>query len=183
MTTVEKFEGFVVHALNYSETSLIVTWLTRERGVLKTMAKGARRPKNRFSGKLDLFYRAIGGVKNSRKSLLHTLTDVELMDQNAILRESYAKIFCLSYFMELIHCLVEPDTPIPEDFHLFELALEYLKAHEPSRLFVDRFEIKLSELHGLNSKNKTRHDLENYVNPKALLLRKKLLKELNDAKL
>jgi len=37
---------------------LIVQWLTPEFGRITTVAKGARRPKSPFLGKLDLFYEA-----------------------------------------------------------------------------------------------------------------------------
>ena len=51
----ERAEGIVLRKQPVTESSLIVTWFTREHGKLKTLAKGARRPKGPFQGKIDLF--------------------------------------------------------------------------------------------------------------------------------
>jgi DNA repair protein RecO (recombination protein O) len=52
---MDKAHGIVIRLTKLTETSLIVHWCTREAGLLKTVAKGARRPKSPFAGKLDLF--------------------------------------------------------------------------------------------------------------------------------
>ncbi|MEO6789128.1 MAG: recombination protein O N-terminal domain-containing protein, partial [Chthoniobacteraceae bacterium] len=48
--------AILLRKTRFSETSLIVTWFTRDCGRLKTIVKGALRPKSRFAGVLDLFY-------------------------------------------------------------------------------------------------------------------------------
>ena len=53
----ERAEGIVLRRQPVTESSLLVTWYTREFGKLKTLAKGARRVKGPFQGKIDLFYR------------------------------------------------------------------------------------------------------------------------------
>ncbi len=45
--------AIVLRIVNYKETSLIVTLLTWEHGKIAVMARGARRPKNPFSGLLE----------------------------------------------------------------------------------------------------------------------------------
>jgi len=50
--------GLILRTRPLTDTSLIVHWLTPEFGRLATVAKGARRPKSPFAGKLDLFYLA-----------------------------------------------------------------------------------------------------------------------------
>jgi DNA repair protein RecO (recombination protein O) len=42
----ERAEAIVLRNQSVTESSLIVTWFTREFGKLKTLAKGARRPKS-----------------------------------------------------------------------------------------------------------------------------------------
>jgi DNA repair protein RecO (recombination protein O) len=74
----ERAQGLVLRVYPLTETSLIVHWLTRDQGRLATVAKGARRPKSPFRGKLDLFYMADFSFGRSRRSELHTLREVSL---------------------------------------------------------------------------------------------------------
>src|SRR5450756_92336 len=48
-------DALVLHAFDYRETSRIVRLVTRELGVVSVIARGARRPKNKFGAALDLF--------------------------------------------------------------------------------------------------------------------------------
>ena len=50
----EKTEGIVLRVVDFSETSCIVTWMTRDFGKITTMAKGARRPKSSFEAAIDV---------------------------------------------------------------------------------------------------------------------------------
>ena len=83
----------------FSDTSLIVSWCTESFGCIQTIAKGARRPKSPFAGKLDLFFEAEISIVRSRKSDLHTLTEVMLENPFAGIRQqlsAYADcgVFC-----------------------------------------------------------------------------------------
>ena len=53
----ESLNGIVLRRLRFSDSSLIITWLTDTHGRLKTMAKGALRQKSPFAGKLDRYGR------------------------------------------------------------------------------------------------------------------------------
>ena len=48
-------EAVLLRAVEFSESDRIVHLLTRDRGRLTAIAKGARRSKKRFGGNLDLF--------------------------------------------------------------------------------------------------------------------------------
>jgi len=56
MRTFEKTDGLALRVAPFSNTSLVVTWLTAARGRLVTVVKGALRPKSAFLGQIDLFY-------------------------------------------------------------------------------------------------------------------------------
>src|SRR5438876_6348436 len=68
----EQARGIVLRLYPLTETSLIIQWLTPNFGRLATVAKGARRSKSPFRGKLDLFYLAEFTFNRSRRSELHT---------------------------------------------------------------------------------------------------------------
>src|ERR1043166_1834654 len=91
----------------FSDTSLIVSWCTESLGCIQTIAKGARRPKTPFAGKLDLFFEAEISVIPSRRSTLHTLTEVVLKNPFAGIRRSYLRTEAAAYFVELIEICTE----------------------------------------------------------------------------
>ena len=51
---IEKTQGFCIRRVDYSETSQIVTFYTREAGRVSLMAKGSRRKKSPTQGRIDL---------------------------------------------------------------------------------------------------------------------------------
>ena len=63
----ESATGIILRTRPLTETSLIVHWLTPNFGRIATVAKGARRPKSPFAGKLDLFYVADFSFSRSRQ--------------------------------------------------------------------------------------------------------------------
>jgi DNA repair protein RecO (recombination protein O) len=84
----ERTTGLILRTRPLTETSVIVHWLTPDLGRLSTVAKGARRPKSPFRGKLDLFYFADFSFARSRHSELHTLREVVLRETHSALRQT-----------------------------------------------------------------------------------------------
>ena len=74
----DKCTGLVLRLRPLKDTSLIVHWLTPEYGRFATTAKGCRRAKSPFRGKLDLLFEANIAFRRSRHTDLHTLTEVNL---------------------------------------------------------------------------------------------------------
>jgi DNA repair protein RecO (recombination protein O) len=121
---IERAEGIVLRCQPVTETSLIVTWFTREFGKLKTLAKGARRPKSPMRGKLDLFYRDELLFLRSRRSDLHLLHECFLEEPHAALRESVEHLTAASYVCELVDLAMELEDASPKVFDLLEQALD-----------------------------------------------------------
>ena len=65
--------GIIFRLYPYSDASLILHVLSREQGLISLIAKGARRQKSSFAGRLDLFYLCQFEFILSRRSDLHTL--------------------------------------------------------------------------------------------------------------
>jgi DNA repair protein RecO (recombination protein O) len=66
-------DALVLHAFDYRETSRIVRLVTREAGVVSVVARGAKRPKNRFGAALDLFASGAAQIVMHPTRDLHTL--------------------------------------------------------------------------------------------------------------
>ncbi len=146
---IETACGLVLRTWPLTETSLIVHWLTPAFGRLATVAKGARRPKSSFHGKLDLFYLADFSFSRSRRSELHTLREVQLRDTHNILRQELASLRQAAYCAGLIEQATETETPLPSLFTLLVELLGHLPTRpaRPESLFA--FELKLLEDLGL----------------------------------
>lgn len=140
---IESASGLVVRTRPLTETSLIVLWLTPSLGRLATVAKGARRAKSPFRGKLDLFYLADFSFSRSRRSELHTLREVSVRETHGRLRQDLALLQQASYCAALIERATETETPLPVVFDLMLGVLKHLLAQPPRPQTVFSFELKL----------------------------------------
>jgi DNA repair protein RecO (recombination protein O) len=145
----ERSTGIILRTRPLTETSLIVHWLTPDLGRIATVAKGARRPKSPFRGKLDLFYEADFSFAQSRKSELHTLREVVLHDMHSTLRENLGWIQQASYAAGFIEQTTETETPLPEAHALLKSMLRSLTQRSPAARTVFAFELKMLAQLGL----------------------------------
>jgi len=141
--SVERATGLVLRTRLLTDTSLIVHWLTPGLGRVATVAKGARRPKSPFRGKLDLFYLGDFSFHRSRRSELHTLREVALLETHPALREDLARLRQAAYGARLIERLTETDTPLPEVYRLFKGLLDLLQTQPAQPFPLLAFELKL----------------------------------------
>jgi DNA repair protein RecO (recombination protein O) len=145
----ERGTGIILRTRPLTETSLIVHWLTAEHGRIATVAKGARRPKSPFRGKLDLFYEADFSYLRSRRTELHTLREVSLRDTHGALRQELGWLQQASYCAALIEQATETETPLPALHELLRGLLSHLLKHPPRPQTVFAFELKLLNELGL----------------------------------
>ena len=139
----ERAIGIILRTRPLTETSLIVHWLTPEFGRIATVAKGARRPKSPFRGKLDLFYLCEVSFARSRRSELHALREVTLRETHSTLRKDLGWLEQASYAASLIEQTTETETPLDGFYELFAGFLTALVTHPPQPQTVFAFELKL----------------------------------------
>ena len=133
-----------------SDTSLILSWCTESLGCIQTVAKGARRAKSPFAGKLDLFFEAEIEIARSKRSTLHTLREVALRNPFPGIRESYLRMQAASYFVELVEICTESDHHEPELFALLRRAFGYLSGKDPTLRVILHFEAELARIAGVH---------------------------------
>ncbi len=146
----ERTTGLILRIRPLTETSLIVQWLTPDLGRVATVAKGARRPKSPFRGKLDLFFRADFSFQRSRRSELHNLREVALRETHSALRHELGYLQQASYCSALIEQTTETATPLGNIFQLMSDLLTHLPSRPPQPLTIFAFEMKLLNELGLN---------------------------------
>ena len=146
-------QGVVVRRSRFSDTSLIIHWLTDQHGKLRTIAKGAFRPKSAFLGKLDLFFHCELLWAQSRKSDLHVLKEVKVMEPFARIRGTYVQMLAASYFAELIDEATEPEHPVMELYDLLLRAYRYLDLRKPDQRAILFFERELCRYLGVEAES------------------------------
>jgi DNA repair protein RecO (recombination protein O) len=142
--------GILLRKRKLSDTSLIVSWCTDSLGVVQTVARGARRPKSPFRGRLDLFFEAELSIARSRKSNLHPLREVVVINPFAGIRTNHRRTQMASYFVELIEVCTETEHHEPELFCLLQRAFGYLSEHHPNERTVLHFEAELARITGVH---------------------------------
>jgi len=147
---IQSATGIILRTRPLTDTSLIVHWLTPDFGRIATVAKGARRLKSPFRGKLDLFYLADFSFSRSRHSDLHILREVGLREMRGPLRENLARLRQAAYAAAFIEQATETETPLPAVFELLRGFLEYLCRQRPVPQAVFAFELKLLHELGLD---------------------------------
>lgn len=118
-------------------------------GCIDTVARGARRTKTPFAGKLDLFFEAEIAIATSRKSNLHTLAEVELRNPFGGIRGNYIRTRVASYFVELIELCTESEHHEPQLFELLRRAFGYLDSNDANTRAIEHFETELARITGV----------------------------------
>jgi DNA repair protein RecO (recombination protein O) len=147
---VQSTAAILLRKRKFSDTSLIVSWCTESLGCIQTVAKGARRIKTPFASKLDLFFESEITIAPSRRSTLHTLTEVVVRNPFAGIRQNYLRTQAAAYFVELIEICTERDHHEPELFSLLHRAFGYLDKNDPSLRAISYFETELSRIAGVH---------------------------------
>ena len=147
---IESASGLILRTRPLTETSLIVHWLTPDFGRIATVAKGARRIKSPFLGKLDLFYLADFSFSRSRRSDLHTLREISLRETHRALRQDIRRLRQAAYAAAFVEQATETGTPLPAIFELMNGFLGCLCRQKSAPQIVLAFELKL--LHELGLK-------------------------------
>lgn len=145
----ERATGIILRCRPLTESSLITHWLTPDLGRIATVAKGARRPKSAFRGKLDLYFSATFSFRRSRRSELHNLHEVKLVDTRTRLRTNLAWLKQAAYAARLVELATEAEAPIPGVHKLFASFLARLQTGDASPVPVLAFELSLLSEIGL----------------------------------
>ncbi len=146
---MEHCQAILVRKSKWSESSLLITWVTDAFGTLKTSARGALRSGSPFAGKVDLFHSAEISFTLSRSSTLHSLREISLTRPFDAPRATYQTVALASYFSELCAAVSPPMQPAPDLHNLLSRALAHLSSSPPTRRVFDHFEKETARLLGI----------------------------------
>lgn len=142
-----KTSGIVIRKVNVGEADRILTVLTRDRGKIRVVAKGVRRPRAKLAGFTDMFqYNDFVLAEGRNLDIVTSAATVERFIKDGMELE---RIGLMYYLCELTDRLIEETQEAPGSFELLRETFHYIKNHEVSSALVKSyFEMKMLSLLG-----------------------------------
>ncbi|MEO2015244.1 MAG: DNA repair protein RecO [Fuerstiella sp.] len=148
--STEKAEAIVIKQVDFSESSRVVTFFSKEFGKLSALAKGAKRLKGPFDAALDLLSTCRIVFIHKSSGTLSLLTQASLVSRFSPVSGSLNSLYSGYYVADLLCSLTEDEDPDPEIYGLAHRALKELSDPEAdSAASVIQFEIGLLRQAGL----------------------------------
>ncbi len=120
----QKTRGIILKSRDYTETSKLVNILTADSGLLKTLAKGSRRPASPLRGKLEVWNYGDLVFYPSRASDLHILAQFDVIEHFPLAVSTLERTALFHYLSELAAVAAYGEETSRE---LFELLLHTLR--------------------------------------------------------
>jgi DNA repair protein RecO (recombination protein O) len=141
-------QAIIMRVKELGESDLIVTFFTPHQGLLKGVAKGARRSRRRFVNCLDKFSLVSLEYALKREGGLFFLHSGKLIEGYPDLRSDFALLSTASYMIELTEILFPSGVSDPRMFNLLKESLASLTSVERSAAIPIIFEARAMTLGG-----------------------------------
>ncbi len=140
-----KTEAVVLRSIRFGEADRVLHLYTAERGRLGAVAKGVRRPRSRFGGRLEPFFR-IRLILHEGRGELCTVTSAETVHAHPALRERRAALERATEACDAVLRLFDAAEPNRPAYHLLchELALLDSEPAAATRAHGLAFRLKLA---------------------------------------
>jgi DNA repair protein RecO (recombination protein O) len=113
-----------IRAIDYSETSQIVTFFAKATGKIDAIAKGSKRPKSPFDGPIEVLSHGNIVFVDSAGEKLATLTEFQQQPTFINLRKNLFVLYACLFAAELLNNLTHDHDPHAE---LFDSFLDFLR--------------------------------------------------------
>ncbi len=136
-----RVEAVVLRRQNWQEADRLLTLFTRERGKLRAVAKGVRKPRSRKAGHLELFTRV--RLLLARGRSLDLISQAETVAAYLPLREDLVRATYAHYVAELLNQFTAEGEEEPALFHLLTETLDLLCTAPDLRPVARAYELHL----------------------------------------
>lgn len=140
-------QGIVLRSFPFGEADRVVVILSPNHGKLRTVAKGIRKTKSRFGGRLEPFTNVDLILYEGRN--LDTVTQVSVIETFPRLREDLDRVMAAGTMVEAVDAVASEGEPSLRLFLLLQRGLRALDRGEAGRDLVTAFLLKLAEVIGL----------------------------------
>ena len=128
-------QAIVLRTYPLKEADLIVSFLTRDQGKLRGVARRARRPKSAFGAGLERLSQVRMSYFQRETRELVNLDSCELVQSPFRLLSNYAAGVALDYFAEMSEQLLPPAEPNERWFRLLVAVLDHMQPDEPGSVW------------------------------------------------
>ncbi|OHB62207.1 MAG: DNA repair protein RecO [Planctomycetes bacterium RBG_13_46_10] len=126
-----KDKAICMRAVDYSETSQIVTFFTKANGKVGAIAKGSKRSKSAFDGPIEMLSYGEIVLSDPTREKLATLTEFRQQNFTHLIDDFFAFNCCL-FAAELLNKLTHDNDPHPGLFDSFLNFLENINENQAS---------------------------------------------------
>lgn len=144
-----KDEAIVLRTMRLGEADRIITLLGRASGKVRAVAKGVRKTKSRFGGRLEPFSQ-VSLVLWKGKSGLDTVTQVEVIEPFRSVREDLGRFAIGEVMLEAVDKVAQEREPAPRTFRLLLDSLNGL-VESSSPLILAGFLLRLCAVAGFGA--------------------------------
>lgn len=148
----EQFTTNVINLKSYSisEADKIIVMYSKEKGLIKGIAKGIKKTTSKLGGRMDLL--VANKMMLNKGKTLDTICQAEALNTFFNLRSDIDKLFYAMYCCEIVTNFgIENDPNSEEIYNLFYTFLEQISASstkEQTMLSVIRFQLKIMDITG-----------------------------------
>ncbi len=140
-------QGIVLRSYPFGEADRVVVILSPNSGKVRTVAKGVRKTKSRFGGRLEPFTHVDLILYEGRN--LDTITQVAVLEPFPNLRNDLDAVVAAGTMVEAADAVAQEDEPALRLFLLLQRGLKSLEAGERSPDLITTFLLKLAEVVGV----------------------------------
>ncbi|MDF2524689.1 MAG: repair protein RecO [Clostridiales bacterium] len=144
---ITKTQGIVLKYTNLGEADKILTILTRNKGKIKAVAKGCRKPKSSLLASSELF--AFSEFVLYKGANLYQISQADTRETFYNLRNDLLKLSYAVFFVEMADAVSEEELSSERLFLLLAKTLYYLAEGEiPIGIINEAYQLKLMDISG-----------------------------------
>jgi DNA repair protein RecO (recombination protein O) len=128
-------EAIVLRTYPFKEADLVVSFLTRDQGKLRGVARRARRTKSAFGAGLERLSQVRMAYFQRETRELVNLDSCDLLVSQFRLLSDYRAGVALDYFAEIAEQLLPPGEPNERFFRLLMTVLEHIRSGDPGAIW------------------------------------------------
>lgn len=140
-------QGIVIRSYPFGEADRVVVLLSPNHGKLRTVAKGVRKTKSRFGGRLEPFSHVDLVLYEGRN--LDTITQVSLIEPYHHLRGDLDRVVTAGMMVEVADAVAQENESSVRLFLLLQRGLKTLDEGEPHPDLMTAFLLKAAEVVGV----------------------------------
>lgn len=140
-------QGIVLRSYPFGDADRVVVLLSPNHGKIRTVAKGVRKTKSRFGGRLEPFTHVDLVLYEGRN--LDTITQVAVLEPFPRLRENLDSVVAAGTMVEAADAVAQEDEASIRLFLLLQRGLKALEMGERSQDLITAFLLKLAEVVGV----------------------------------